>query len=86
VKARAFLDKLPDKIQRATREQLLTLRENPFPGDSEFITLPGGYSVYRLHIGRILTVFYQVNTKEQTVQILKIMTIEQAHKEYRRWG
>ena len=85
-KTREFLDKLPEKVQRATREHLLAFREDPFPRDSEFLTLPGGYTVYRLHIGRVLTIFYQVNTEEKSVMILKIMTIEQAHKEYRRWG
>ncbi len=85
-KARAFLEQLPEKVGKATRDQLLSLSENPFPKDSELLKLPGGYAVYRLHIGRILTVFYKVNVNEHTVQIMKILTIEQAHKEYRRWG
>jgi mRNA-degrading endonuclease RelE of RelBE toxin-antitoxin system len=85
-KARAFLDKLPEKIHGKVRERVLSLRGEPRPKESELIILPDGYRVYRLPIGRVITVFYQVFDETETVRILKIMTIEQVHKEYRRWG
>jgi mRNA interferase RelE/StbE len=85
-KAKEFLEQLPRKLQEHTRDTLLTLREEPRPRGSELLTLPDNYRVYRLHIARVLTVFYQVYDDEHRVRILKIMTIEQAHKEYRRWG
>jgi mRNA-degrading endonuclease RelE of RelBE toxin-antitoxin system len=85
-KSQEFLDALPEKIRNSVRDVLLTLREDPYPRESKLLTLPGGYHVYRLHIRRLFTVFYEVDNKENTIYILKIMTIEQAHKEYRRWG
>jgi mRNA interferase RelE/StbE len=85
-KARTFLDKVPEKIHGKVVTRLLSLRDEPRPKESELIILPDGYRVYRLHIGRVLTVFYLVFDETRTVRILKIMTIEQAHKEYRRWG
>ena len=85
-KAKQFLENLPDKIRNHTIDTLKGFRENPRPRDSELLTLPDEYQVYRIHIARVLTVFYQVHDEEHLVRILKIMTIEQAHKEYRRWG
>ncbi|MBP1927717.1 mRNA-degrading endonuclease RelE of RelBE toxin-antitoxin system [Methanolinea mesophila] len=85
-KARAFLEALPEKIHGKVRERLLSLREEPRPKESELLVLPDGYRVYRLHVGRVITVFYLVIEETRTVRVLKVMTIEQAHKEYRRWG
>jgi len=85
-KALDFLEQLPEKLQEHTRSTLQALREDPRPRGSELLTLPDNYRVYRIHIARVLTVFYQVSDNDHQVRILKIMTIEQAHKEYRRWG
>jgi mRNA interferase RelE/StbE len=85
-KSREFLDKVPEKLKNNVRDVLLTLREDPHPRESKLITLPGGYRVYRLHISRLFTVFYEVDFDKKRIYIVKIMTIEQAHKEYRRWG
>jgi mRNA-degrading endonuclease RelE of RelBE toxin-antitoxin system len=41
-------------------------------------------AVYRLHIGRSFTVFYIIEHEENVVKIVKIMTIERAHKDYSR--
>lgn len=85
-KAVDFLEYLPEKLQENTRRTLREPREDPRPRDSELLILPDNYRVYRIHIARVLTVFFQVYDDEHLVRILKIMTIEQAHKEYRRWG
>ncbi len=85
-KATEFLKHLPEKLQGTTRDTLRALREDPRPRGSELLTLPDNYRVYRIHVARVLTVFYQVYDDEHLARILKIMTIEQAHKEYRWWG
>jgi len=58
---------------------------DPYPGqggDKELLHLD--YKLYRLHIGRSFTVFYQICEKDEQVKILEITTIERAHKLYRR--
>lgn len=81
---RAFLDSLDDKSRRIVRENLLKL-ENPFPGegkgDKEKITWRGE-EVYRLHIGRTWTAFYDIHKDEVIVKVLMVMPIDDAHKEY----
>ena len=79
-KAKQFLENLPDKIRNHTIGTLKGFRENPHPRDSELLTLPDEYQVYRIHIARVLTVFYQVHDEEHLVRILKIMTLEQAQR------
>jgi mRNA-degrading endonuclease RelE of RelBE toxin-antitoxin system len=85
-KSREFLENLPEKLKNNVRDVLLTLREDLYPRESKLITLPGGYRVYRLHISHLFTVFYAVDSDKKRIYIVKIMTIEQTHKEYRRWG
>ncbi len=61
--------------------------EDPFPGqgdDKELLHL--GYKLYRLHIGRSFTVFYQICEEDKLVKILEITTIDKAHKLYKRLG
>lgn len=80
-----YVNSLPDKSQRIVKQNLRTLRENPYPGagqgDKEKLT-HRGETLYRVHTGRTFTAFYRIHDKEKEVKILKVMTIEKAHKEY----
>jgi mRNA-degrading endonuclease RelE of RelBE toxin-antitoxin system len=86
-KALEYINSLPEKGQRIVKENLKKLGESPYPGtgkgDKEKLT-HRGETLYRLHIGRTFTAFYRVYEEEKEVKILKIMTIERAHKEYGR--
>jgi mRNA interferase RelE/StbE len=85
-KALRYLSELPEKSQRLIKEKCHMLAEDPFPGqggDKELLHL--GYRLYRLHIGRSFTVFYQISEEEKLVKILEITTIGRAHKLYRRF-
>ena len=82
-----FVDALPDKSGRIVKENLKKLGENPYPGrgkgDKEKLA-HRGESLYRLHIGRTFTAFYRIYEDEKVVRVLKVMTIESAHKKYGR--
>lgn len=74
-----------EKSRRIVRARLITLAENPYPGDQgdkEKFSLKNGFILYRLHIGRTWTAFYRIYEQEKIVKILDVMTIEQAHKKY----
>lgn len=85
-KSADFLNSLDDKSRRIIRTRLAALKDDPFPGktgDKELIKSPKGRedeTVYRLHLGRSFTAFYQI--RERTVYITELLTIEQAHKKY----
>jgi len=84
-RAREFVKRLPPKTRRIIVEEILELKEDPFPGgNKEKLEYPRPPAVYRLHIGRSFTVFYIIEREESVVKIEKIMTIEKAHKEYSR--
>ena len=84
-RAREFVKRLPPKTRRIIVEEILELKEDPFPGgNKEKLEYPHPPAVYRLHIGRSFTVFYIIEREESVVKIEKIMTIEKAHKEYSR--
>lgn len=82
-----YVNSLPEKSQRIVKENLKKLGESPYPGtgkgDKEKLTRKGE-ALYRMHIGRTFTAFYKIYDKEKEVKILKVMTIEKAHKEYGR--
>jgi mRNA interferase RelE/StbE len=82
-----FVNSLPVKSQRIVKDNLRKLGENPYPGsgqgDKEKLSYRGE-SLYRIHIARSFTAFYRIFDDELTVKILKVMTIERAHKEYGR--
>ncbi len=85
-KALKYLSRLPEKSQRLIKEKCNALADDPFPGqggDKE--QLPLDYKLYRLHIGRSFTVFYQVCEKRELVKILENATIDRAHKLYKRF-
>lgn len=81
---RSLLDSVDPKSERIIREILDKLR-SPYPGegkgDKERITWRGE-EVYRLHIGRTWTAFYDVDDGVDIVRVLRVMPIDDAHKEY----
>ena len=84
-KALLYLSELPEKSQRLIKERCHALAEDPFPGqggDKELLHLE--FKLYRLHVGRSFTVFYQICEEEQ-VKILEIVTIDKAHKLYKHF-
>jgi len=86
-KALEFISLLPSKSKRIVIEKCKTLANDPFSGqgDKELIHRKGHKDIYRLHISRSYTAFYRINKDENMVNILEIMTIEQAHKIYGRF-
>lgn len=85
-KALEYLLELPEKSQRLVKEKCHALSEDPYPGqggDKEL--LHWDYKLYRLHVGRSFTVFYQICEKDKLVKILEMTTIEKAHKLYKRF-
>ncbi|GAB3681743.1 plasmid stabilization protein [Salinarchaeum chitinilyticum] len=81
---RTFLNNVDEKTERIVRENLEKL-SNPYPGrgtgDKEKIKWRSE-EVYRLHIGRTWTAFYDVNESEDAVKVLDVLPIDQAHDEY----
>lgn len=79
------INRLPDKTRRIIRTALKRLEEDPFPGnqgDKEKLVLRRGIIIYRLHISRSYTVFYDIDKEEKLVIVQEILSIEQAHKKY----
>jgi len=81
---REFIGGLDDKSEQIVRENLQKLSK-PYPGrglgDKEKITWRGE-EVYRLHVGRTWTAFYDIHEAESVVKVLDVMPIDQAHSEY----
>lgn len=84
LEVRDFLDSLDDKSKRIIKDNLAKL-EQPYPGrgqgDTEQISWKGD-EVYRLHIGRSWTAFYDIDEESSRVLVRELMPIDQAHKEY----
>jgi len=84
-KALKYLSELPEKSRRLITEKCHALADDPFPGkagDKELLHLD--YNIYRMHVGRSFTVFYQIADDNKLIKILEIATIEKAHKLYKR--
>ena len=81
---RDLLEQLDPKSERIVRDNLGKLVD-PHPGsgqgDKERIEWRG-QSVYRLHIGRTWTAFYDIDEDESLVRVLRVLPIDEAHKEY----
>jgi mRNA-degrading endonuclease RelE of RelBE toxin-antitoxin system len=74
-----FLQLLPEKDRRIVAEHISRL-EGTWPPDGDLERL---YDCrYRMHISRRYTMFLEHDGDETTV--LRIMTLEQAHKRYGR--
>lgn len=84
IDVRDFLQSLDDKSKRIIKDNLAKLEE-PYPGrgqgDKEKIEWKGD-EVYRLHIGRSWTAFYDIDEDEGRVLVREILPIDRAHKEY----
>jgi hypothetical protein len=72
-----FIGVLPEKDRRIICDHISRL-EGKWPPDGDLEKLYG--CRYRLHISRHYTLFIEHDSNETTV--LRIMTIEQAHKRY----
>ena len=81
-----YLSELPEKSQYLIKQKCQALGEDPYPGkggDKELLHLE--FKLYRLHVGRSFTVFYQICENEDLVKILEIVTIDEAHRLYRHF-
>lgn len=79
------INRLPEKSRRIIKTALQRLEEDPYPGnqgDKEKLVLRGGIVIYRLHISRTYTAFYDIDKAEKRVIVQEILSIEQAHKKY----
>jgi mRNA-degrading endonuclease RelE of RelBE toxin-antitoxin system len=79
------INRLPDKTRRIIKTALDRLEQEPYPGthgDKEKIVLKGGVVIYRLHISRSYTAYYDIDKEEKLVKVQEILSIEQAHKKY----
>lgn len=85
--AREYVAALDEKSTRIMKENLRKLEDDPYPrpgsgsGDEERIVVDGE-DIYRLHIGRTHTAFYDVLDDEREVRIVDIMDIDAAHDRY----
>lgn len=79
-----FLRNADEKTERICRDNLSKL-SRPYPGrgpgDKEKLVIEGE-ELYRLHIGRTHTAFYDILEDEKLVQVLDILPIDEAHKRY----
>lgn len=83
--AMAFINDLDDKSERICKNNLKKLAENPYPGrgkgDKEKLTVDGE-EIYRLHISRTFTAFYEIREEEGVVQVFEVLPIDEAHDRY----
>lgn len=85
--AREYVAALDEKSQRIVKDNLRKLQEDPHPrpgsgsGDKEKIVVDGE-EIYRLHIGRTHTAFYEILDDEQEVRVTEILDIDEAHDRY----
>lgn len=83
--AAEYLSALSEKSARIVKENLRKLEDDPYPrpgsgsGDKEKLVVDGE-EIYRLHIGRTHTAFYDVLEDAQEVRVVDIMDIDEAHK------
>ena len=85
IDAIAYVNSLDDKSKQIIKTHLRTLEHDPFPGkggDKELLNLRQDVKIFRLHIGRSFTAYYEIEAK--SVFVNEILTIEQAHKKYKR--
>lgn len=82
-----FVESLDEKSERICKTNLKKLADDPYPrpgagsGDRERITVDGE-EIYRLHIGRTFTAFYDVLEEKGAVRVLEVLPIDEAHDRY----
>jgi len=85
--AREYISVLDEKSTRIVKENLEKLADDPYPrpesgaGDKEKVVVDGE-EIYRLHIGRTHTAFYDVLESENEVRVVELIDIDEAHKRY----
>ena len=77
------LEKYPEKLREHIFNHLRKLKDPYSAPDVE--CLHSKLQIYRLHIGRTYTVIFKIHKELKMVQVLDLMTIEQAHKRYGRY-
>lgn len=86
-KAREYVAALDENSTRIVKDNLRKLADDPYPrpdsgsGDREKLVVDGG-ELYRIHIGRTHTAFYDVLEADEEVRIIEIVDIDEAHKRY----
>ncbi|WP_424005629.1 type II toxin-antitoxin system RelE family toxin (plasmid) [Haloarcula salina] len=84
---REYISALDDKSRRIVKENLGKLADDPYPrpgsgqGDKEKLVVDGE-ELYRLHIGRTHTSFYDILEDKQEVRIIEVLDIDEAHNRY----
>ena len=79
------INRLPDKTRRIIKTALERLEEDPYPGkdgDKEKMVLKSGVVIYRLHIARSYTAFYDIDKEKKMVLVQEVLPIGKAHKKY----
>jgi mRNA-degrading endonuclease RelE of RelBE toxin-antitoxin system len=82
-----FVESLDDKSKRICKDNLKKLADDPYPrpgsgsGDKEQLVVDGE-EIYRLHIGRTFTAFYDILESEEVVKIFEVLPIDEAHSRY----
>jgi mRNA-degrading endonuclease RelE of RelBE toxin-antitoxin system len=85
--AREYVGALDEKSARIVKDNLRKLADDPYPrpgsgsGDKEKLVIEGE-ELYRLHIGRTHTAFYDVLEADEEVRVIEILDIDEAHKRY----
>ena len=77
------LSKYPEKI----REQIynhLVLLEDPYRAPDVECIHPST-QVYRMHVGRTYTIIFRIHKESDSVLVLDLLPIGQAHKRYGRY-
>lgn len=85
IDALAYFNSLDKKSRRIIRTHLKTLEKDPFPGkdgDKELLNVRPGVKIYRLHIAHSFTAYYEIEGEQ--VFVNELLSIEQAHKKYKR--
>ena len=80
-RALQYVNDLPEKDRRIIKQHLLKLEDPYTAPDVEL--LQNGHC--RMHIAHSYTAFFDV-LPGGIVNILEVMTIEEAHKRYKRFG
>ena len=85
--AREYVAALDQKSTRIVKDNLRKLADDPHPrpgsgsGDKEKLVVDSE-ELYRLHIGRTHTAFYDILEADEQVRVIEILDIDEAHKRY----
>lgn len=82
-----YIEALDEKSERIVKDNLSKLADDPHPrpgsdaGDREQLTIDGE-ELYRLHIGRTHSGFYEILESQDEVRVVEILSIDEAHDRY----